>query len=419
MKKKIAKTKVTVKLRKSEYCEEWYLILESYPVYKAGSVKPCRVIESLGRTVTTPIWGTSRTARTTESRKKIKPQRDINGIIKCKSQKDKDSCLYADCVREKRQKEYDAAVFLNDSQLEQVEQSARSSCDFIRYLKKKNSEIHKNASDSIITNWNRVGVLLENFSEGKEILFSQIDLKLIENFRHFITNAPLGGNKKGTVSQNTAATYFSIFKAALGHAFVDGYLATDLSAKVKGIQEQESRREHLTIEELNTLAKTECDNPILKRAAFFSALTGLRHCDIQKLRWGEIQKDGDNYTLNFTQKKTKGVEYMPISEQAYNLCGEPQAPDKLVFEDLPAPSWISKPLKRWIKSAGITRNITFHCFRHTFATLQLAGGTDIYTVSKLLGHTNVRTTQIYAKVVDEKKTKAAGVIKIDNITSVK
>ena len=106
---------------------------------------------------------------------------------------------------------------------------------------------------------------------------------------------------------------------------------------------------------------------------------------------------------------------MPISEQAYSLCGEPQAPERLVFEDLPDPSWISKPLERWIKAAGITRRITFHCFRHTYATLQLAGGTDIYTVSKMLGHTNVRTTQVYAKVVDEKKEKATDVIKIDNL----
>ena len=215
------------------------------------------------------------------------------------------------------------------------------------------------------------------------------------------------------MSQNTAASYFSIFKAALKQAFVDGFLTTDLSAKVKSIPGKESRREHLTVEELNTLAATECDRPVLKRASLFSALTGLRHCDIQKLRWSEIQKDGDSYRLNFTQKKTKGVEYMPISEQAYLLCGEPKEPENYVFEDLPDPSWISKPLDRWLKAAGITRHITFHCFRHTYATLQLAGGTDIYTVSKMLGHTNVRTTQIYAKVVDEKKTRATEVIKIE------
>lgn len=78
----------------------------------------------------------------------------------------------------------------------------------------------------------------------------------------------------------------------------------------------------------------------------------------------------------------------------------------LVFAGLPDPSWISRPLARWVEAAGITKHITFHCFRHTYATLQLANGTDIYTVSKMLGHTNVRTTQIYAKVIDEKKEKA-------------
>ncbi len=104
---------------------------------------------------------------------------------------------------------------------------------------------------------------------------------------------------------------------------------------------------------------------------------------------------------------------MPISKQAYHLCGEPDKPEQHVFEDLPDPYWNSGPLKRWIKSAGITRNITFHCFRNTYATLQLAGGTDIYAVSKLLGHTNVKTTHIYAKVVDEKKEKAVHAIKLN------
>lgn len=106
---------------------------------------------------------------------------------------------------------------------------------------------------------------------------------------------------------------------------------------------------------------------------------------------------------------------MPISQQALDLCGEPREPEQLVFEDLPDPAWISKPLKRWIEAVGITKRITFHCFRHTYATLQLSSGTDIYTVNKMLGHTNVKTTQIYAKVVDEKKSKAAQAIQLDTL----
>jgi integrase len=414
MKKKLAKTKCTVKLRKSEYHNEWYLILESYPVFNNGTDKPQRLIEALNRTITTPIWDKSRTARTSaDGARTFKPKRDVNGIIQCKSQTDQDFCVYADGVRSIRQREYDNADLYTDKEAELAVQNQRQQIDFIEYFSKVSLDRHRNSSESIRVNWNRVAELLKLFTNNQPLQFSQVNLSKAEEFRRFMLSAPCGGNKKGTVSHNTAATYYSIFKAGLKQAFIDGYLTVDISAKIKGIQDQESRREHLSVEELNILAETPCDRPILKRAALFSALTGVRHCDIQKIKWKEIQVVGEQIRLNFTQQKTKGVEYMPISEQAYQLCGEPGKPEQLVFEDLPDPSWISAPLKRWIKSAGITRNITFHCFRHTYATLQLVGGTDIYTLSKMLGHTNVKTTQIYAKVVDEKKQKATKAIKLN------
>ena len=414
MKKPLAHTKCTVKLRKSEYRNEWYLLVESYPVFKTPGAKPLRVKEALNRTITTPIWDKSRNARTSaDGTITYKPKRDANGVIMCRSEIDNEACLYADKVRAFRQHEYDNAALYTDSEAEQAAQNERSQCNFIEYFRLVARKRHKNSSDSIIVNWNRVYELLKVFAGGDTLLFGQIDLKLIENFKLFLLNAPQGGNKSGTVSRNTAATYFSIFKAGLKQAFVDGYLTIDLAAKVKGIPEQESRREHLTLEELNALAQTHCDNPIIKRAALFSALTGMRHVDIKKMKWKEIVKEGDHYRINFTQQKTKGVEYTPISTQAYQLCGERLEDNRLVFEGLPDPSWISKPLERWVKAAGITKHITFHCFRHTFATLQLANGTDIYTVSKMLGHTNVRTTQIYTKVVDEKKENAADAIRID------
>ena len=414
MKKALSHTKCTVKLRKSEYHDEWYLIIESYPVFKTPNSKPSRVKEALNRTITTPIWDKSRNARTSaDGTTTYKPKRDPNGIIMCRSTIDNEACIYADKVRGLRQREYDNASLYTDNETDIAMQNERSQCNFIEYFKQVANKRHQNSSESIIVNWNRVYELIKIFAGGDSLLFSQIDLKLIENFKLFMLNAPQGGNKSGQVSQNTAATYFSIFKAGLKQAFVDGYLTIDLAAKVKGIPDQESRREHLTMDELNTLAATDCDNPIIKRAALFSSLTGIRHVDIQKMKWREIVKEGDHYRVNFTQQKTKGVEYTPISEQAYQLCGERLDDNRLVFEGLPDPSWISKPLERWIKAAGITKHITFHCFRHTFATLQLANGTDIYTVSKMLGHTNVRTTQIYTKVVDEKKESAADAIKIN------
>lgn len=414
MKKKLAHTKCTVKLRKSEYRDEWYLIIDIYPVFKSTDSKPYRIKEGVNRSITTPIWDKNRVAKTnSDGSVTYRPRRDANGVIMCRSAVDNESCLYAEKVREIRQREYDNQDLYTETEAAMAAQNERSLSNFITYLKVEINRRHKVNSESIRINWNRVYELLKIFLESDVLPFGKIDLKLIEDFKQFLLTAPQGGKKKGIVSRNTAATYFSIFKAALKQAFVDGYLTIDLSAKVKGIPEQESRREYLTIEELNVLAAAECDKPIIKRAALFSALTGMRHIDIQKLKWKDIVRDGDHWRVNFTQQKTKGVEYTPISEQAYLLCGERLDGERLVFEGLPSPSWISKPLERWIKASGITKHITFHCFRHTFATLQLTNGTDIYTVSKMLGHTNVKTTQIYTKVVDAKKESAADAIKID------
>ncbi|MCQ2227646.1 MAG: site-specific integrase [Bacteroidales bacterium] len=413
MKKALTHTKATVRLRKSEYANEWYLFVESYPVFEKGSSTPKRVREYLNRVITTPIWDKSRSARTTDSGKTLKPKRDSNGVILCKSELDQENCIYADSIRKLRQKEYDNASLYTETEAEQAELQNKMQSNFFEFYDRANMQLHARSSYAIIINWNRVRELVKLFVGSEDLTFSQIDLQFVERFRSFLLTAPCGGNKSGTVSQNTASTYFSVFKAALKQAFVEGYFVSDISAKAKGIQEQECRREHLSTEELNILASTPCDKPIVKRAALFSALTGLRHCDIQKLTWSEVQNNGDKYVPNFTQKKTKGVEYMPISSIAYQLCGERGEDNQLVFENLPDPSWISKPLQRWIKAANINRRITFHCFRHTFATLQLVNGTDIYTVSKMLGHTNVKTTQIYAKVIDEKKQKAADAIKID------
>jgi len=410
--KQLSRTKVTARIRKAVFRNEWYLCIESYPVFEAGSKKPKRIVEALNRTITSIVWDKKRTARTTETSKTFKPKRDENGVIMCKTEIDQEACLYADGIRKLRQREYDNADLYSDTETAQAEQKERSQQNFIEYFDAAAKKRHARSSESIRVNWKRTHELLKLFAV-ENLPFSKIDNRLAENFRLFLMNAPCGGNKSGTISRNTAATYFSIFKAGLKQAFIDGYLTIDISAKIKGIQEQETRREFLTVEELNTLVATPCEYKDLKRAALFSALTGLRHCDIQKMQWKELQIDGDQARLNFTQQKTKGVEYMPISSQALEFCGKPQKSNQLVFEDLPDPSWISRPLKKWLETAGITKKITFHCFRHTFATLQLSSGTDIYTVSKMLGHTNVKTTQIYAKVVDEKKEKAANAIKLN------
>lgn len=418
MRKPLLHTKVTVKLRKSEYREEWYLVVESYPIRKPDGGKPGRIIESVNRIITTPIWDTTAiTGIDADGNYKYKPKRDTNGIIQCTSRLDREACIYADKVRALRQQEYDTAVVYSDREQEMIAQNERMEQDFIAYFNSIIYKVHPNSSNSIIVNWTRVGKLLSIFSEGKPIPFRKINVKLLEDLKLFMLTAPQGGNKKGTLSQNSAATYFSIVKAGLHRAFIDEYLTVDIAAKVKGIPELKVKRETLTLEEAELLAQTPCENEVLKRAFFFAILTGIRLCDIHELTWGEIQKTSTGWRVDFTQRKTHVVDYLPINEQAYSLCGEPGEHDQQIFAGLTGSSWISRPLKKWIAASGIKKHITFHCSRHTFATLQLENGTDIFVVKGMLGHTNVKTTQIYAHIVDKSKRNAAEALQIDGLNT--
>ena len=418
MKKALVNTRVSVKLRKSEYRDEWYLYVESYPVFQSGKDTPQRVREYLNRTITTPIWDKSRNARTNaEGKTTYKPKRDLNGVIQCKSQLDQESCIYADNVRKLRQREYDSAILYTDKENEIAAQNERSEQDFIKYFNSIISKRHPNSSNSIIVNWRRVGELLKIYSQGQPIPFKDISVKLLEDIKMFFLRAPMGGTKKGTISQNTASTYFSILKAGLKQAFVDEYLTVDISAKVKGITSIEKPRVALTMNEVQMLVNTPCKNEVLKRAFLFSILTGLRHGDIQTLKWKQIQQTSKGtWQAVVVQQKTKVPDYKPITQQALQLCGErPSDEESLVFEGLTDASWISRPLKVWIEASDIKKHVTFHCGRHSFASLLLENGVDIYTIKDLMGHTNVRTTQIYTHIVNEKKEKAANTLHIDNL----
>ena len=412
--KKLSKTKVTVHLRKNPSHDEWYLYLESYPVYLKGHSNPQRIREYLNRTVSTVIWDKKRTARTSaDGKQSFKPKRDDNGIILCRSEADQQTCIYANNVRNMRQKEYDNADLYSDQDKKLLEQKRRNGYDFISFMQKYNEKRNRILSTEKYKRWARTIKILK-LHTGGELLFGDITEGFCEDFRLALLTKSKGLALKGeTISQNTASYLFDNLRAALHQAFLEGYMEEDITTRVKPMRRLEVRREYLTNDELNKLANTPCSVDVIKRAALFSALTGLRHCDIHKLRWSEIDDSTDPPRLNFTQQKTKGVEYEPFSRQALELCGQRKGAEELVFQGLPEVKRMSDVIRPWLKEAGIDKNITFHNFRHTFATLQLANGTDIYTVSKMLGHTNVTTTQIYAKVVDKKKEAAANAIVID------
>lgn len=315
----------------------------------------------------------------------------------------------AEQIRNKREIELSKPEIYMEYEREQLKIKEKGERNFIDYFRtladKRLSSNHDN--------WASAYKYLNAFTGGT-LKFADLDEKLCNEFKEYLLTTKSNKSEKAVLSQNSAVSYFNKFKAALKQAYKDGYLSFDLNSRVEPIKQAETHRNFLTLEELNALVKTECGNPLLKRAALFSALTGMRFSDVEKLLWSEVEHiAGNGYFIQFKQQKTKGVEVMPISEQAYRLLGEPKEPGSRVFDGLSYSAYQNKHLYQWIGAAGITKDITFHCFRHTFATLQLSNGTDIYTVSKMLGHRELKTTQIYAKIVDKTKREAADKIKLD------
>ena len=257
--------------------------------------------------------------------------------------------------------------------------------------------------------WLKIYIHFENFVAAK-CTFGDVTIELCRRFREYLIKGKQLKNNKLNLSQNSAASYFSTFRALLKKAYIDKLLRENINDFLEKIEYQDVKIEFLTLDELKRLAKTPCENELLKSASLFACMTGLRISDVLKLKWSEIVLSSEGgYCLRFETKKTGAEITLPISEETLQLCGERKV--ETVFKGLKY-SMTRSPLKRWIKEAQIEKNITFHCFRHTFATLQIASGTSIYTVSKMLGHKNISTTQIYADVVNDLKRDSASKISL-------
>ena len=209
--------------------------------------------------------------------------------------------------------------------------------------------------------------------------------------------------------------YLGCLRNALNMAVREDVIADNpimkLSAQDK-VKATESQREFLTIEEVQKLEATESPYPHIKQAFLFACYTGLRCSDVRSITWGKIVKDGEKYRLHTVMFKTKRPFYIPLSKKTMQWMPKrgDKTDDDLIFENIPVQVNTELYLQPWLDKAGITKHITFHCSRHTFGTMMLTLGADIYTTSKLLGHTKVEVTQIYAKIINKKKDDAVSLI---------
>lgn len=247
----------------------------------------------------------------------------------------------------------------------------------------------------------------------KGVLLKDADKPFCIGFIDYMRNKYRMSNGKPlsavTIANNTRA-----LSCALNKAVRDGIISQNplhtLSASEKP-QIPQSKREFLSIEEVKALINTDCALPIIKQAFLFSCFCGLRISDVEALTWGMISKDKGEYVCNIVMKKTREQLYLPLSKEAVKWMPERgNAKDTDNIFALPSDSCVYKYLQQWVKAAGITKHVSFHVSRHTFATMMISLGSDLYTVSKLLGHTNIKVTEVYAKLVNEKKFEAVNLV---------
>jgi integrase len=285
-------------------------------------------------------------------------------------------------------------------------QKQRSS--FIAFVERVANE--RNTSKGNEGNWYSMLKHLKEFAPSS-ITFEQVDVKFLNEFKEHLNKVKQNTGKP--LATNSKVAYYNKLRAALKQAVKEDIIAKNPAISTTGFKSEDVERGFLTLEELRKLEKTECEIPILKDAFLFSCLTGMRWSDIVNLKWSDVFYDENNgHYIRFKQQKTKGAETLYISDEAFGFLGERKDAEERVFISLRYSSWFNLKLQQWVMKAGISKNITFHAGRHTFAVIQLDLGTDIYTLSKLLGHRDIKTTLVYSKILDKNKIVAANKIKL-------
>ncbi|SHH24258.1 Site-specific recombinase XerD [Fibrobacter sp. UWH9] len=203
---------------------------------------------------------------------------------------------------------------------------------------------------------------------------------------------------------NTVCGRVNILKAVLHRAELDNIISHRPDFSGLTPKPEPGHRRFLTIEELRAMAAVEFPDR-LKNPFMFACFTGLRLNDVRTLKWSDI----DNGWIVLRQHKTSEFVRIPISPNAARFM--PEKTGDRVFIDFPTcETWYGKKIKQWAKLAGIEKNVSFHVSRHTFATISLDNGADLFTISKLLGHTKITTTQIYTKALDKGRQRAVNAI---------
>lgn len=312
--------------------------------------------------------------------------------IKRGNSENKETLLLAEKIRSKR------LIELANNEYEQISSN------------KKRSSFKKYFENFVKTKpkWSNYPATLKhlNLFEPEDILFKQITKAWLESFAEYLS-------KESGLKKNSAFLYFRKLKEVLYKASQQGFIRLEIIRQAKTPPKERVERGYLELNEIEKLINTPSDRPEIKKAFLFSCFTGLRQSDVRNLQWKNIV---DN-SVQIDQQKTKDKLIIPLSQTALYILNTGNIfhlPDNKVFSLNNDRTKINRALVRWFKKAKVNKKAYYHLSRHTFATLNLTSGNDIYTTSKLLGHKSLKTTEIYAKIIDEKKKQA-----IDNLPVLK
>ena len=242
-----------------------------------------------------------------------------------------------------------------------------------------------------------------------ETTLADVDKEYLTRFMEYLVSRSAHNTDRKKMTKSTVFLYLCYVRAALNYAVRESVIP---KSPFKGITRaslsiHEHKREYLTADEIKRLIATPCYREDIKGAFLFSCFSGLRIYNIMNLRWKDIVRTATHWQVEIIQYKT-GVElFLPLNMNARKWL--PEKPENATEEDRAFPRLTrnyGQSLGTWMENAGITKDITFHAARHSFATLCLTAGIDIYTTSQLLGHTTIRHTQRYARIINTKKDEA-------------
>ena len=250
---------------------------------------------------------------------------------------------------------------------------------------------------------------LEEYRKGTRLC--DIDKDYCIGYAEYLTTAE---NKRmdGKLSKTTRQCYFGTLNAALNFAVRSGLIIqkpVSLMEKDERQHRGKVQRDYLSIEELQAMITTKT-SPKAKKPFLFSCFTGLRFGDVMRLTWSNIVTENGITKVHIITEKTLEPVFIPIPNLAIIPERGNASEGDHVFCQL-TNTMVNRYIVKWAEDAGVKgKHVTFHTARHTYATMLLSKGADLYTVSKLLGHTEIKTTQIYAEIIDKKKEEAANLL---------